>query len=202
MKTKILLSAFLLSVSLTVFPTTWQISLGPGSYSFTPTPLTINLGDDVIFSLSSIHNAVEVSSATWQANGNLPITGFNVPYGGGLLAASQLQLGTHYYVCEPHASMGMKGIINVVSSTGIKENNYESNVIVTSNPASKSIVITANDNNLIGSSYQLFDQTGRQMLTGKLSDKTTVLAASQLNPGLYFIKIGEYNKNVLKVVVR
>lgn len=51
--------------------------------------------------------------ATWSVNGNTPLSGgFTRPFGGGLLTPSTgLTVGTHYYVCSPHASSGMKGII-------------------------------------------------------------------------------------------
>jgi len=37
---------------------------------FLPDSITIFAGDSVRFSLASIHDAVEVSEATWLANGN------------------------------------------------------------------------------------------------------------------------------------
>lgn len=202
MKTKILLSALLLSMSLIGFSITRQVTNVTGQLLFTPASLTINLGDDVNFTLELSHNAVEVSLATWQVNGITPITGFTVPFGGGLLPASQLPVGTHYYICAPHASYGMKGIIIVATATAIQETNDAANITVTPNPASNFMVITANDNNLIGSDYKLFDQIGRQLLTGRLNDKTTSVAVSRLNPGLYFVRVGELNSNIFKVFIK
>jgi len=77
--------------------------------SFFPDTLFIDPGDTVRFVLESIHNAVEVSQATWLANGITSNGGFAVPFGGGNTVVSAL--GIHYYVCQAHASMGMKGII-------------------------------------------------------------------------------------------
>ncbi|MCB2204575.1 T9SS type A sorting domain-containing protein [bacterium] len=85
-------------------------------FSFSPSSLTINVGDTVVFNLGSAHNVVEVSQATWNANGNTPLSGgFTLPFGGGTLIFSTA--GTEYYVCSPHASSGMKGTINVVQTT-------------------------------------------------------------------------------------
>ncbi|MBR9975652.1 MAG: hypothetical protein KFF77_08725 [Bacteroidetes bacterium] len=84
--------------------------------SFTPATLSINLGDTVVFSLGTTHNAVEVSQATWNSNGNTPLAGgFSLPFGGGTVVPTAT--GTYYYVCSPHASLGMKGTITVTSTT-------------------------------------------------------------------------------------
>ena len=80
-------------------------------FTFTPSLLTVNAGDTVRFQLDSIHNAVEVSQATWDANGNTSNGGFAVDFGGGDVVFNTP--GTYYYVCTVHASMGMKGRIVV-----------------------------------------------------------------------------------------
>ena len=80
-------------------------------FSFSPSLLTINAGDTVRFNLDSNHNAVEVSQTTWNANGNTPNGGFSVGFGGGDVVFNTP--GTFYYVCQPHASGGMKGRIVV-----------------------------------------------------------------------------------------
>jgi plastocyanin len=85
-------------------------------FTFSPASLTISVGDTVVFSLAGSHNTVEVSQATWNANGNTPLSGgFSTPFGGGTVIFSTA--GSHYYVCSPHASGGMKGVINVVLTT-------------------------------------------------------------------------------------
>ncbi len=80
--------------------------------TFSPDSITITQGDSVTFSLNNPHNAQEVSLATWQAGNSTPVTGFSTPVGGGLVTG--LSVGTHYFVCSPHASMGMKGKIVVL----------------------------------------------------------------------------------------
>ncbi len=83
-------------------------------FVFTPDEITVNTGDTIIFSIGGSHNAIEVSEETWNSNGNVANGGFSVPFGGGEVIFEEE--GTYYYVCEPHASLGMKGIINVVST--------------------------------------------------------------------------------------
>jgi plastocyanin len=91
--------------------TVWNVT-APGLF-FSPDSIRITFGDTVDFQISSSHNAQEVSLATWNLNQTTPLTGgFSVPFGGGLLTG--LTVGTHYYVCDNHASSGMKGKIVVV----------------------------------------------------------------------------------------
>jgi plastocyanin len=89
----------------------WTIS--NSSYTFNPSVLTITQGDSVNFNLANGHNVVEVSLATWNANGSDMLPGFSLPYGGGTLHSSQLSVGTHYYVSSLYSTLGMKGIIVV-----------------------------------------------------------------------------------------
>lgn len=116
MKTKISLSLLLLSAGLTGFSTT--VIVTNQSNSFSPNSVTITLGDSVKFLIASAHDAREVSLTTWSTNGNTALSGgFQTPFGGGLVLPAQLTVGTHYFVCTPHASMGMKGVITVQACT-------------------------------------------------------------------------------------
>lgn len=77
--------------------------------SFVPDTLYVNIGDTVIFNITNNHNAVEVSENTWNSNGTITNNGFNIAYGGGNFIVDSIK--TYYYVCQPHAGMGMKGVI-------------------------------------------------------------------------------------------
>lgn len=113
MKKLIFTLSTLFCISASLFASTDTIT--NSGMTFVPANLTINLGDTVLFDLASIHNAVEVSQATWNANGSTSNGGFQVPYGGGIITLSDT--GTYYYVCQPHATYGMKGIITVLDTT-------------------------------------------------------------------------------------
>ncbi len=68
------------------------------------------------WTLASNHNAVEVSQATYNANGTTALSGgFSVPFSGEKKGG--LSTGTHYYVCTNHASFGMKGQVIVQGGT-------------------------------------------------------------------------------------
>ena len=107
------LLAFLFScLCFSAYSTTWTVT--NSGTTFVPADITINLGDSVNFSIQNAHTVVEVSYATWLANGNTPLPGgFSLPNGGGMLYPAQLPTGIHYYVCGPHAANGMKGTITV-----------------------------------------------------------------------------------------
>ena len=112
MKNKILLTLLLIKLTLTGFSTVWPVS-NMGN-TFSSATITINFGDTVNFLISGSHDAREVSLMTWNANGNTALFGgFQTNFGGGMVYPTQLGVGSHYYVCTPHASMGMKGIIIV-----------------------------------------------------------------------------------------
>ncbi len=94
------------------------IFLLPNSYAqiitnngnnFVPDTLYVNLGDTIYFNITNNHNAVEVSENTWNSNGTTTNNGFNIPFGGGNWIVDSIK--TYYYVCQPHAAMGMKGVI-------------------------------------------------------------------------------------------
>jgi len=87
-------------------------------FTFSPSSISISLGDTVKFVLSSNHNAREVDQATWNANGATSNGGFNLPFGGGTVVLSNS--GIYYYVCSPHASGGMKGTITVNSTSDVE----------------------------------------------------------------------------------
>ena len=67
------------------------------------------------------------------------------------------------------------------------------------NPSHDHISIDA-DYRLLGSMYIITDPTNRQIMTGKLMNKTTPVDFSNFSQGVYFIQIGQENKQVFKVV--
>jgi plastocyanin len=169
-------------------------------YTFSPESLSIAAGENVTFVLEDMHNVIEVSQATWNANGNTALPGgFTLPFGGGELLPAQLPVGTHYYVCGPHASSGMKGIIIVGTPTGIDESPGQVDISIFPNPAIDFITVKVS-NNLIGTQYFLTDQNGSQMLTGKIDSETTSINISQFRNGIYLFQVTGQKRRSFKVV--
>ena len=78
--------------------------------TFSPDTLYVNVGDTINFVLGSTHNAIEVDETTYNADGTTSNGGFNFGFGAtGTFIPSLAQ--TYYYVCTPHVSLGMKGVI-------------------------------------------------------------------------------------------
>jgi plastocyanin len=195
---KLLFSLILFTTGLSGFCTTWTIT--NSGFTFSPASLTINSGDNVNFTIASIHTVVEVSQATWNANGNTPLpAGFQLPLGGGLVQASLLGVGTHYYVCSPHASLGMKGIIIVQSVTAIDGNGSQKDLMVYPNPTASQLTIVASGE-LIGLKYSITDQKGRQVMNGKLPDESSQIDLGQLTPGIYIIRVSGPKRYWVKVI--
>ncbi|HTO15010.1 MAG TPA: T9SS type A sorting domain-containing protein [Edaphocola sp.] len=116
MKNKTLLTILLLSISFTAFSTVFTVNNSGNSFS--PANTTVILGDTINFDIANMHNVIEVSQTTWAANNNTPLSGgFSTPFGGGMVYTATLTVGTHYFVCSPHSSSGMKGMIIVQACT-------------------------------------------------------------------------------------
>lgn len=197
MKT-ILFSLVLVLSTTGAFCTSWTIT-NSGS-TFSPSTITITAGDDVKFELASIHNAVEVSQATWNANGITKLAGgFETAFGGGQVQASQLGIGTHYYVCSTHGSSGMKGTIVVQNATGIEENRLPSDFSIYPNPSRVSVTIKTKENE-IGSVFYIADLNGKKVASGKLANEITTIDISRLTRGIYMIGMVDHKERPVKLI--
>ncbi len=88
------------------------VTVTNSGFTFSPAEVTINAGDSVQWQIASIHTVVEVTEQNWNANLNTPKAGgFSTPFGGGTVKFDTP--GTYFYVCSPHASLGMKGKVIV-----------------------------------------------------------------------------------------
>jgi plastocyanin len=206
MKTKILLT-LITAVVINGFIMAGTVTVKNNQYVFTPDEITVNQGDTIIFSLGYTHNAVEVSKATWDTNGNTPDGGFSVGYGGGQVIMDTP--GTFYYVCTPHAVYGMKGIINVTGTvTSVKEegdvrNNSKDILNFYPNPVSDMMTLSFDVQSNSTVSINLIDITGQTVQNlvrgsynaGFYSENINL---SHLNPGKYFVVYESGYKNEIR----
>jgi hypothetical protein len=79
-----------------------------------------------------------------------------------------------------------------ISAGGLKVSLYP-------NPASDFVTIDA-DNSILGSSYYIIDQAGKQVLKGKISSTITQVDIRQLEKGMYFIQVGSQARKSFKVI--
>jgi hypothetical protein len=152
-------------------------------------------GQDVNFDLDNIHNSVEVSEATWNSNGTTPLAGgWALPLGGGMVPSSMLEVGTHWYVCQPHASMGMKGIIVVEGSTSTDELPGSKLFSIYPNPSSGNIQLFLTEEALISKDarVEIFDASGNQVYSAPLSRQEDLqeieISLAGYAKGLYIVR--------------
>jgi len=102
--------------------------------SFSPDTIICDVGDTINFILGGSHNAVEVSDSVWLVNGNTSNGGFSFGFGAtGMFIPDDSH--TFYYVCQPHASSDMKGVIiahhpPVFGCTDTTSLNYDSSATI------------------------------------------------------------------------
>lgn len=202
---KTLLFIVLASYGFAGFSTTFTIN--NSGTAFTPATITITVGDVVNFSLGSSHNALEVSQATWDANGNTPLSGgFSTPFGGGTVTADKLTAGIHYFVCKPHASLGMKGTITVLETTGLAENKVKEDVSIFPNPSSGNFHLQINASQSAKKlELEIFTEQGKRIYSKSVVQQTTSsnIEIADLPKGVYFLRlIGGKDKYSKKIVVQ
>ena len=84
-------------------------------------------------------------------------------------------------------------------STDIHDIVTNSIISVFPNPTTNQINVSANLG-LIGSVYNVYDYTGKSVLTGKLTSEKTILELSNLENGIYFLNVGENHKQTFKII--
>ena len=164
--------------------------------TFTPASLTVNVGDTVRWDITSIHNAVEVSEATWNANGSTALTGgFSIPYGGGMHVFTNA--GIHYYVCQSHIASGMKGTVTVTSTTSTNSPDAVTRELqlhgIAPQPATDLVVVDLQTSRKTSVSVDVFDVSGRKMTEGIERSlgpgaHTVPLRVAGLRSGVYFLR--------------
>lgn len=198
MKKYLLFGAFALMIS--GIASGNSVTITESGFTFTPDNVTINSGDTIIFQLTNIHDALEVSEATWNANGTTPLAGgFSVPLGGGKVTG--LSVGIHYYVCTFHASLGMKGRITVNGSSGIEENQASTKMFsIYPNPTNGRFMLEYNGpDGTIGSwlrndpeaVIQVYNILGEKVadLSDLVSSSSSEVDLSYIPNGIYFIRL-------------
>jgi hypothetical protein len=86
------------------------------------------------------------------------------------------------------------------STTGIDYiSGIERSITIFPNPARDRITLEVK-HGLIGSSFLVVDQAGRQVLTGQLTKENTTLDINQLAAGIYYVQIGPQIKQTFQVI--
>lgn len=200
---KLILFSLLASFGYVGFGAT--VTITNSGNTFSSSTVTIALGDIVDFSIGNIHNAVEVSQATWNDNGNTPLSGgFSLGFGGGIVPAEKLTVGTHYYVCSPHAEFGMKGTIIVLNTTGLAEKQAADGIFIFPNPSKGNFNLEISAS-LASKKYDLgiYNAQGKKVYSKSdiQQQNTTNIEISDLPKGTYFVRVYGRKENIYKKIV-
>jgi plastocyanin len=186
MKKYMLLFVISLFSSIISFSRTFEVK--DVGFSFSPSTITLNAGDTVNFVLGSIHDALEVSEASWNAEVAIPLLGgFSTPFGGGKVKLTDV--GTHYFVCENHIGFGMKGKIIVDPVQGIGTSFYypDVNLNVFPNPSNGNFTIDYSLNERSRVEISIID------LAGRIND---IILAEEQEPAIYRLNRNIYARGM------
>jgi plastocyanin len=173
-------TALTLALSLSAFAIQAQTISTLNNNTFSPNLVTVEQGESVTFVVTGNHTATQVSEATWNANGNTPLSGgFN--YGSGTHEYTPTLPGVIYFVCIPHASLGMKGRIVVEVSSGVTDVQMEPLFRIFPNPASDELMVDGGSGEL-----SFIDVQGREVMRRSVTqgDRTDI---SRLMEGNYTV---------------
>ncbi len=88
---------------------------------------------------------------------------------------------------------------NLNLSTGISDFDNKNDISLFPNPTTNQINVNTNLE-LIGSVYSVYDCIGKSVLTGKLTSEKTIIGLGNLVEGIYFLKVGENQKQTFKII--
>lgn len=160
-------------------------TINQSNFTFNPNLLTVQPGTEITITLGGGHTFTQVSEATWNANGNTALPGgFN--FNAGTHQLTLTDPGTYYYVCIPHASMGMKGRIVVESGTGVQEAGTARIALVFPNPTGQELTVQQPE--AAGGTAVLIDAQGREALRSPLTGNDRMSVAG-LAHGTYVLRI-------------
>ena len=195
----IIMSVVAFSSKNLVAQSTFNVSVTSNVY--TPSTITIAVGDKVSWKNNGGFHNVNGTKATFPANPE----GFGNNLGSGWTYEYVFNTaGTYDYHCDPHAGLGMVGkvIVNPKTVTGtIAMNDINAVIHLYPNPATNSITVMVPSGYSSIQSFKIYSITGslidQKQITG--SDERISYDISQLRNGIYFIEINtDIQKDVLK----
>jgi plastocyanin len=173
--------ALLISASLTA--ATYNVNVVGFTYSPAITNASVN--DTIIFTASGLHPLVEVSQATWAANGSTPLpTGFGVQTSNFTYVVTAP--GTVYFVCQNHVGSGMKGQI-VVTVSNVAEVIGDNNISLLSSSLNINQATVLNATGVRGE-MEIYDLNGKKLEKIEISADTRQQVSIDLKNGIYLYR--------------
>lgn len=162
MKKNLLLCFTAALFTLHSFATNFNVTIS--GFAYTNNDLIVNVGDVVTIEAAPLHPLVQVSQATWNANGSTPLPGGFSSTTNFVLTITAAMAGTTiYYVCSNHVlSSGMKGKITVNLAASVRENSVRDfNFTVFPNPVTADSWINISTKKAGKISVTVFDMQGK-----------------------------------------
>jgi plastocyanin len=156
-------------------------------FEFTTDIIFAEQGDSLrIVPAAPGHTFTQVSEETWNANGNTPSGLYQFDPLVDPITVSLDGSGTIYYVCAPHAAMGMKGIVHVQLASSIADHSLLRTSGFYPNPASD--VIWMRDPSPEVVHVSIVDATGREATRIQMLN-TAPIFVGHLPAGLYVLRV-------------
>lgn len=149
--------------------------------AFDPPVINMVAGDSLHLVLPEPHTFTQVDEATWMNDENTPNGGFNLPSGEHTIAIDLP--GTYYYVCSPHASMGMKGQLIVAVNMAVPETAAAAPPALFPDPASRQVTLSGVP---AGTPVEVYDLSGHVLLRAPAAPGSTI-DVSELPAGSYVV---------------
>jgi len=170
------------------------------SNSFTPSALTIEEGDTVIWTNTSGSHNVNGTITTFPSNPDS--FGSGAAASGGWTYSYVFTIaGSYDYRCDPHAGGGMTATIAVSeSSVSINESKIENGMNVYPNPFTSYLTVALNkelinDNSSI--EFILYDLLGNQVHSiTNVTSELTKIETNQLSNGIYIFSFKSNGKTL------
>ncbi len=186
------ITAFLLTFAITAQAQTTYELTNMGT-TFDPPSINMVAGDSIHLVLPQPHTCTQVDEGTWMNNENTPNGGFNFPSGEQTFVLDVP--GTYFYVCTPHANMGMKGQFIVSINMDVQERPNEEIGQLYPDPASQYVTLAGIK---AGSSVVVYDLKGQIALQTTVSS-SSIMDVSGLNAGTYVVLVqDEQGKAILR----
>jgi plastocyanin len=180
MKKLIIIISLLISASVGITQSTHTLTAT--DYYFSPDTLYVQQGDTIELINIGYHSITEVDSIDWVNNTANHNGGFYVGVGAPTLSDKFTidNEGTYYNLCFPHATMGMKSIIIVeTTTTGVHQLNSEQNIQIYPNPASNSITVENT------STVKIYNMMGQVLFVRSKLNSLEQIDISFLPKGIY-----------------
>ena len=197
MKTKLLITiTILLGVlkmnSQTTHNLDWFAGIGQN------VDLTIDVGDTVIWTWTSPNHTVE------YVPGNSVETfdsGFLGPIGS-TFSYTFTVVGDNDYFCGVHGALSMSGTISVQNNLGIEDFKIDPNFNLYPNPSNSTLSVTFK-NEITNVTLEVYDMLGKKAFSQTLNtNKSTSIDISNLDIGLYLIKVSSEGKSKTKQFIK